>query len=604
MRTATSPDGRHDELATPLHAVTFVVVDLETTGGSPRDCAITEVGAVKIRGGEVVGEFETLVDPGSTVPASIAALTGITDGLLAGRPPIESVLPTFLEFCRGATLVAHNARFDTGFLDAALSRLGYPRLGNTVVCTAALARRLVRDEVRDVRLATLARFFRCRTVPVHRALADARATVEVFHGLLERAGPFGVATLEDLVGFARVRDTPLYRARRPLADGLPHAPGVYAFRSAAGEVLYVGTATDLRSRVLSYFGGDPRRKVVDLLKESAALDHVVCPTPIEAAVREVRLIAAHRPRYNRRSKTPERGVYLALTGERYPRLSIVRRAHRGHLATLGPLWSRRAAEQVADALAEVAPMRRCTVRMSGGTRLPACALKELGRCLAPCDGTVDQDGYAPAVAAVAAAMTGDPAAAVAAIESRMRRAAADGRYERARDLRDRLRALVLAADRTRRLARLVVVEELVVSRPARDGRRELVLVRAGRLAATSTCAPPDLARAVVELGPDPPGTGLAVDLGPGADAGAGDPGQPAPREAADELALVDRWLGGPGAAVHSCTGTFASTVAGGAVLGPQARRLGAVRSSTGRPDAELAAKRTRRAGGADDGEPG
>jgi len=566
MAPADTIDHRLDEFAQPLHAVTFVVVDLETTGGSPRDCRITEVGAVKVRGGEVVGEFETLVDPGTTVPAAVAAVTGITDGLVAGHPPIEAVLPTFLEFCRGATLVAHNARFDTGFLGAALARLGYPRLPHTVVCTAALARRLVREEVRDVRLSTLARLFRCRTVPVHRALADARATVEVFHGLLERAGPFGVATLEDLVGFARVRDTPLYQARRPLADGLPHAPGVYAFRSASGEVLYVGTATDLRSRVLSYFGGDARRKVVDLLKESAALDHVVCPTPIEAAVREVRLIAAHRPRYNRRSKTPERGVYLALTRERYPRLSVVRRVGPGHLAALGPLASRRAAEQVADALAEVAPLRRCTTRLGPRTRVPACALKELGRCLSPCDGTVDAEGYAPAVAAVWAALAGDPGPAIAAVEERMARTAAGGRYERAGDLRDRLRALVAAVDRTRRLSRLAAVEELVVSRPARRGGLELVLVRAGRLAASMACAPEHLDRALVELGPDPSGSGLAVDLGPGPDAEAGDPSQPVPREAADELALVDHWLCGPGAMVHSCRGPFASAVTGGAIL--------------------------------------
>lgn len=566
----------------PLHAVTFVVVDLETTGGSPRDSRITEVGAVKVRGGEVLGELETLVDPRTAVPPSVAALTGISDGMVAGRPPIEAVLPTFLEFARGAVLVAHNARFDTGFLNAACARLGYPRLDHPVVCTAALARRLLSEEVRDVRLATLARHFRCRTVPVHRALADARATVEVFHGLLERAGPFGVATLEDLVGFAKVRDTPLYRARRHLADDLPHAPGVYAFRSGAGEVLYVGTAVDLRARVLGYFGGDPRRKVVDLLKEAAALEHVVCPTPVEAAVREVRLIAAHRPRYNRRSKTPERGVYLALTAERHPRLSVVRRTSPAHLATLGPLWSRRAAEQVADALAEVAPLRRCTTRIGPRTRVPACALKELGRCLAPCDGTVDQSGYAPAVAAVAAAMAGDPAAAVAALEARMRRAADDGRFERARDLRDRLRALVLAADRTRRLARLAAVEELVVSRPLRGGAVELVLVRAGRLAATLRGDRADLDRALVELGPDPAGTGLAADLGPRPDAVPHPPGMPAPRELAEELGVLDRWLGGPGAVVHWCRGTYGSAVLGGTVLGLQTRRLAAARSATGR----------------------
>jgi DNA polymerase III subunit epsilon len=183
------------DLGTPLHEVTFVVVDLETTGGSPEHSAITEIGAVKVRGGELLGELQTLVDPGVPIPASISALTGITDGLVAGWPRIDSVLPAFLEFAGGAALVAHNARFDTGFLDANLVRRGYARLDHPVVCTAALARRLVRDEVRNCKLSTLAQHFRCRTEPVHRALADARATVEVLHALLERAGTFGVMTL-------------------------------------------------------------------------------------------------------------------------------------------------------------------------------------------------------------------------------------------------------------------------------------------------------------------------------------------------------------------------------------------------------------------------
>ncbi|HUG83173.1 MAG TPA: exonuclease domain-containing protein, partial [Euzebya sp.] len=144
-----------EDLGQPLIDTTFVVVDLETTGGSPTSDRITEVGAVKIRGGEVIGELSTLVDPGIAVPTSITALTGISSALVAGRPSIASVLPSFLEFARGAALVAHNARFDTSFLTAALQRLSYPPLDHPVVCTAQLARRLVDDELGNRRLGTL-----------------------------------------------------------------------------------------------------------------------------------------------------------------------------------------------------------------------------------------------------------------------------------------------------------------------------------------------------------------------------------------------------------------------------------------------------------------
>jgi len=112
------------EDAVPLSEVEFVVVDLETTGGSPADSRITEIGAVKLRGGERTGVFETLVNPGVPVPRQITHLTGIDDLVVAGAPPIEWVLPSFAEFARGCIFVAHNARFDFTFLNVALERLG------------------------------------------------------------------------------------------------------------------------------------------------------------------------------------------------------------------------------------------------------------------------------------------------------------------------------------------------------------------------------------------------------------------------------------------------------------------------------------------------
>src|SRR5829696_9214929 len=112
-----------------LRETTFVVVDLETTGGRPSGDghdAITEIGAVKVRGGDVLGELATLVDPGRSIPSQIVALTGITTAMVYNAPTIDSVLPAFLAFSRGAVLVAHNAGFDIGFLRAAAERCQIP----------------------------------------------------------------------------------------------------------------------------------------------------------------------------------------------------------------------------------------------------------------------------------------------------------------------------------------------------------------------------------------------------------------------------------------------------------------------------------------------
>ena len=258
--------GTLDELGTPLHEVTFVVFDLETTGGSAREHAITEIGAVKVKGGERVGELATLVDPGTPIPPFITVLTGITDAMVTAAPKLESVLPAFLEFIRGAVLVAHNAPFDVGFIKAACAALGYPPPANPVVDTADLARRvLTRDETPNCKLATLARVLRTPNQPCHRALADARTTVDVLHALLERVGAFGVQTLEELTGFVRAPSAQQQR-KRHLADAVPSAPGVYVFEDGRGEALYVGKSSNLRNRVRSYFtAGETRRRIREMI---------------------------------------------------------------------------------------------------------------------------------------------------------------------------------------------------------------------------------------------------------------------------------------------------------------------------------------------------
>ncbi|MBV8959273.1 MAG: endonuclease, partial [Actinobacteria bacterium] len=159
-----------EDLGTPLHEVTFVVLDLETTGGSPLQCAITEVGAVKLRGGECLGTLQTLVNPGVPIPPDIVYLTGITEAMVIPAPPIAEVLPAIVEFLRGAVLVGHNVRFDVAFLQAALKQCGWPPLDMPIVDTCALARRLLSEEVHNHRLQTLATHFRTRATPVHRAL--------------------------------------------------------------------------------------------------------------------------------------------------------------------------------------------------------------------------------------------------------------------------------------------------------------------------------------------------------------------------------------------------------------------------------------------------
>ncbi len=473
-----SRQGSLDELGRPLSEVTFVVVDLETTGGSPGNDAITEIGACKLRGGELLGTFDTLVNPRVAIPPLITVLTGITEAMVFPAPTIGEVLPTFLEFAGDAVIVGHNIRFDISFLDAALVASGRPRLTNRRVDTVALARRLVRDEVPNLRLSTLAAHFRTATEPVHRAYADAAATAEVLHALLERAAAYGVLGLDDLLMLPTIRAHPS-AAKLALTARLPREPGVYVFRDRGGRVLYVGKAANLRSRVRSYFSGDDRRKVPQLLREAVAIDHRVCAGPLEAAVRELRLIQALRPRFNRQAKAWRKYAYVKLTHERFPRVTVTRSARDDGGAYLGPLPSSAAAHLVREAIETALPLRRCATRIGRRAAIEPglpCVAAQLGVAVCPCRGQVSEDEYARLAGIAREAIATDPARLLEPLERRMHRLAAAERFEEAAANRDRLSALTRALRRRRVVEQLHATARLVIDAP--EGRLEL---RYGRL---------------------------------------------------------------------------------------------------------------------------
>ncbi|HEX5596355.1 MAG TPA: DEDD exonuclease domain-containing protein [Micromonosporaceae bacterium] len=489
------------EVELSLRDTTFVVVDLETTGGTPDGGGITEIGAVKVRGGEKLGELATLVNPGEPIPPFITVLTGITPAMVATAPPVEAVLPSLLEFLRGAVLVAHNAPYDVRFLKAACARHGYRWPNPRVLDTVTLARQvLTRDEVPNRKLATLAAFFGTRHRPTHRALDDAKATVEVLHGLIARLGGHRVQTLGEAIEFARAV-TPVQRSKRHLAERLPRGPGVYIFRGADDRPLYVGTSGDIATRVRSYFtASEKRARISEMLAAADRVEAIECAHALEAEVRELRLIAAHAPPYNRRSKFPERMVWLKLTREAYPRLSVVRTLGPDDDAYLGPFSSKRTAELAAAAVHDAVPLRVCTLRLSPRRQAPACALAELGRCLAPCEHRISTAEYEQrAVAPLRAALTNDPQMLIDALLTRIDALAAEQRYEEAAVVRGRLSALLRAVIRMQRLVGLTRIAELVAARRAADGGWELAVVRHGRLAGAGSSPPGVHPRPFLEL---------------------------------------------------------------------------------------------------------
>ena len=414
-----------DDLGTPLSEITFCVVDLETTGGSPVDCAITEVGAVKVRRGEVQGTFQTLVNPGQPVPAFIRLLTGLSDDMLVDAPSIETVMPAWIEFSKNSVLVAHNARFDITFLNAALERLSYSRMPNRVIDTAALARKTLAGEVPNNKLQTLARYLRCAHQPTHRAYDDALATTDVLHHLIERASGWGVTTLEDLLALSFTRmDRTMKKIR--LTDDLPRVPGIYRF-IAGNRTLYVGKASDLRSRVRSYFYGDPRRKIRNLLRETQAISYETHATLLEAEVAEARAIALESPPYNRAGK--KKGVwYFKVALKKSARVSAVRSPKNDESLYLGPFNGHKTVRLLIDAVQSATKLHRC----SDPKKCKGTAHDEMGSCAG-----VDLGSQHNEIRLIASAIACDLEIICGRLMRRLQLLAAQQRFEEAEELRRR-----------------------------------------------------------------------------------------------------------------------------------------------------------------------
>jgi DNA polymerase III subunit epsilon len=194
VKNASSPDD-------PLHRVTFVVVDVETTGWDPGPDTLIEVAAARFTGGEPCGVFHSLIDPGVPIPEPVAALTGIDDRMLRGAPAVDRVLPELMATIGDDVLVGHNIGFDVSFIDAASSRLCLGSITNPIVDTLHLARRLLAEDVLDCKLRTLSTSLRLEHRPSHRALEDVLATADLLHALIERATGYGVMKLGDLLTF-------------------------------------------------------------------------------------------------------------------------------------------------------------------------------------------------------------------------------------------------------------------------------------------------------------------------------------------------------------------------------------------------------------------
>lgn len=536
-----------------LADVTFTVVDLETTGATPGFSRITEIGAVRLENGVQSATFSALVNPGVAIPPMITGLTGIDDQMVADAPPIEVVLPKFVDFAAHSVLVAHNARFDLAFLDYEFGRQNGQTFPRPALDTLRLARKLCPQQ--RCSLSALASRFNTKVKPVHRALHDAQATAELLLLFLSWLQEQGMSTLEEVARFCEPGTRRNYH-KISLTESLPTTPGVYLMRDNKRAPLYIGKAENLRRRTRDHFLQRQAFRARQALELLERIDVVETGSEFAALLLESRLIAKHRPPYNSHGTRARSYHYVKLSAEEYPRLYATPNLRDDGSYYAGPFRKAGLARRFVDCINGAYPLRTCA-HLPQRTREHACPRAGTGACLSPCTRSLNGQ-YAAIVDEVRRVLQGNGDELDQLLVRRQAALVEALAFEQAARLQNQREALERALRGVRRLHK-AAGNDLVLAYPAhRRGWVALWGVRCGRIVVEREVGREAFGEQAAEA--------LLAEL-----AGERRPLSPVPVSAVDEMLLVHSWTEAHKAAPNIVD--LAALVAGDEDLASAAARL-------------------------------
>ncbi len=478
-------------LSLQLPDAEFVVCDVETTGLSPERNRMTEIALARVAEGRVTERYSTLINPRQFVPPFITDLTGISNDMVYEAPDAELILPEAVRFIGSSVFVAHNARFDRSFVDAALARAGMQRLENPSLCTARLARRLT-PQLAKKSLGSLARHLGIRNPRAHRAAGDAETTAGILLHFLEiLAEEYDLCTLGDLLSFQhrpvyRIASTPKnFKALAPQIEGLPHGPGVYSFHDRKGAVIYVGKARDLRERVQSYFRFNTghTEKTMQLARAARSVTWTSTETELSALLLEAHSIREKQPRFNSMLKNMRAYPFIRIdAADEYPVIGWCYEIEDDGAEYFGPFSSRFAVERALETIDRLFLLRECGGRIRPADGAAPCLYHEIKRCGAPCAKLQSRDEYLEEVDRVRQFLNGRYDEVLECLRSRMDAKAAALEFEEAAGLRDRIQSLERLVRQQSAMTRSVREQNLVLVTPARRTFVEVHCIKEGMLA--------------------------------------------------------------------------------------------------------------------------
>lgn len=362
----------------------LVFVDLETTGANPLRDRITEIGLVIVDGGQTQS-WSSLVNPGIAIPPFIQQLTGIDDAMVATAPAFAELAGEVLEKLQGRLFIAHNARFDYGFLKNEFKRIGI-HFHARVLCTVQLSRKLYPLEHKHNLDALTQRHGLVAEGERHRALTDAEL-IRHFLQVAEREQ--GVQALEAAV--ADLTRLPAWPEGLDPAqmDELPETPGVFACYGEHGHPLYVGSAANVRKEVLAYFAGKKKQKrELPLVKFTRRLEWFEAPGEFGAALIEQKLISELAPQYNpEQPAVTDACCWAWQAGEAQLELVSLDAGVPGGIDLFGPFRSRKEAIQMLTRQADAQGLCKRVLGLEAPRQeTQACIGFERGKCKGACVG--------------------------------------------------------------------------------------------------------------------------------------------------------------------------------------------------------------------------
>ncbi|HAX47628.1 MAG TPA: hypothetical protein DCX92_01450, partial [Bacteroidetes bacterium] len=440
-----------------LHETVFTVFDVETTGLSAVNNRMTEIGIVKVRGGEIIDEYETLMNPGEFIPPYITQMTGITNEMVHKKPSFDELAPKILDFIGNnntdtTILGGHNVRFDYGFLNESLLRAGYNKLDHPSLCTARLARRLSRS-LPSKSLDSLKRHFGIYTKRKHRAIDDARATAQILSIFIEQlVNDLEFETVEDVIGFQfrkiydNSKTSQRFKKLKIDLKEVPQKPGIYFMFNKNDEIIYIGKAKSLKERLGSYFYHNTSHstKVKKLVRFVHRVEWETTGSELSALLAESRMIKSHKPRFNSAIKSYRKFPFIKIDVNRaFPKVHKVYEILPDGAKYYGPFASSFTVNNLIERINRLYKLRKCDdINLRPVKNHSTCMYFEIGQCGAPCNFTTTAPEYHREVKRVDKFLLSDSEeGAVRFLEREMEIAASEMNFEHASHLRDNINDL-------------------------------------------------------------------------------------------------------------------------------------------------------------------